>query len=93
GLKVERVNKLKEGSPNVVDLICSGKVDLVINTLTKGKNPARDGFKIRRAAVEYNVPCLTSLDTANALLNGLKKIKVGKETRVRALQEYLAIND
>ncbi len=93
GLKVERVNKLKEGSPNVVDLIRSGKVDLVINTLTKGKNPARDGFKIRRSAVEYNVPCLTSLDTVNALLNGLKKIKIGEEARVRALQEYLALNN
>jgi carbamoyl-phosphate synthase, large subunit len=68
GLRVERVNKLEEGEPTLLDVIRNGEADLVINTLTKGKTPARDGFRIRREAVERGVPCLTSLDTARALL-------------------------
>lgn len=67
--QVECVNKATEDSPNVLDLIRSGEVSLVVNTLTQGKDPRRDGFRIRRASVEYNVPCLTSLDTLAALLS------------------------
>ena len=89
GLQVERVNKIREGSPHVVDIIPSGKVDLVINTLTRGKLPTSDGFRIRRASVEYNVPCLTSLDTALAAGEMLEKLKRGKDTGVLSLQEYL----
>ena len=63
GLQVEQVKKVHEGSPHIVDLIRANKINLVINTLTKGKAPERDGFQIRRAAVEYGVPCLTSLYT------------------------------
>ncbi|MDH7478925.1 MAG: carbamoyl-phosphate synthase large subunit, partial [Syntrophomonadaceae bacterium] len=68
GLPVERVKKLDEGSPNIVDLVREGKIDFVINTLTRGKTPETDGFKIRRATVEMSIPCLTSLDTAKAVL-------------------------
>ncbi len=71
GLSVETVNKATEQSPNVLELIRSGEVQLVVNTLTQGKNPQRDGFRIRRAAVEYNIPCLTSLDTLAALLEAM----------------------
>lgn len=83
GLKVEVVNKIKEGSPHVADIIKEGKIDLVINTLTKGKTPERDGFRIRRAAVEFSVPCLTSLDLAVAVLEVLESM-----IRVKALQDY-----
>jgi len=69
GCPVESVNKATEDSPNVLDLIRSGRISLVVNTLTQGKDPRRDGFRIRRASVEYNVPCLTSLDTLKALLS------------------------
>ncbi len=62
-----KVAKLKEGTPHVVDLIRSGRINFVINSLTKGKQPLRDGFQIRRAAVEFNLPCLTSLDTARGI--------------------------
>lgn len=62
-----------------LELIRSGKVQLVINTPTRGKLAARPGFKIRRAAVEYRVPCLTSLDTAQALASVLEHITMGKE--------------
>lgn len=74
GLMVTRVNKLSEGTPNILDLIRKGEVQLVINTLTKGKTPERDGFRIRRESAENGIVCLTSLDTANALLNMLQTI-------------------
>ena len=75
GLGVTRVNKLSEGSPNIVDFIRRGEAHIVINTLTKGKTPERDGFRIRREAVENGAVCLTSLDTARALLHMLRNIK------------------
>jgi len=66
------VNKLQEGKPNIIDEIRSNKINIVINTLTKGKDTERDGFRIRREAVEYGIPCLTSLDTAYALLHAFE---------------------
>ncbi|SDW86162.1 carbamoyl-phosphate synthase large subunit [Paenibacillus sp. CF384] len=74
GLRVQTVNKLSEGSPNILDLIRDGKAHFVVNTLTKGKTPERDGFRIRREAVENGVVCMTSLDTVRALLNMLETI-------------------
>lgn len=67
GVKATAVNKVEEGSPNILDLLREGKVDMIINTLTRGRAPERDGFKIRRAAAEDGIPCITSLDTARAL--------------------------
>ncbi|MFC4768434.1 carbamoyl-phosphate synthase large subunit [Effusibacillus consociatus] len=75
GIPVEAVKKLSEGSPNLVDLIRAGQAHMVINTLTKGKEPQRDGFRIRREAVEHGIPCLTSLDTTRAMLEVLRTIK------------------
>ncbi|MDQ0876824.1 carbamoyl-phosphate synthase large subunit [Paenibacillus sp. V4I3] len=74
GLPVTTVNKLSEGSPNILDLIRSGDAQFVVNTLTKGKEPERDGFRIRREAVENGVVCMTSLDTVRALVNMLEAI-------------------
>ncbi|MFC7442355.1 carbamoyl-phosphate synthase large subunit [Laceyella putida] len=79
GLPVERVNKLKEGSPNILDLIRQGKADLVVNTWTRGRTPERDGFRIRREAVENGIACLTSLDTVEALLITLESIHMSAE--------------
>ncbi len=62
------VKKIIEESPNIIDVIKSGKISMVINTPTKANNSLTDGFKIRRAAVESNVLTLTSLDTVRALL-------------------------
>ncbi len=76
GVATNAVKKIDEGSPNILDLIQSGKVSLVINTPTRGRKPDRDGFKIRRKAVEISIPCLTSLDTVKAVLGCLK---LGKE--------------
>mgnify|MGYP001120793770 CR=1 FL=1 len=66
------VRRIKEPSPNMMDLIHSGEVCLILNTPTKGRHSERDGFRLRRAATEYKITCLTSLDTAAALVAGLK---------------------
>lgn len=79
GIPAIPVNKLNESSPTVLDIIQQGKVDIVVNTLTKGKTPERDGFRIRREAVENGIPCLTSLDTLAALLSVLETITFGIE--------------
>lgn len=73
GLPVEQVTKrIEEGHPNVVDAIQSGLVDCVINTAEGGQPTAmRDGFQIRRAAVEKRIPCFTSIDTARAATEAL----------------------
>ncbi|HHW44756.1 MAG TPA: carbamoyl-phosphate synthase large subunit, partial [Desulfotomaculum sp.] len=87
GLAVDRVNKIHEGSPCIVDLIRAGKIHLVINTLTRGREPERDGFRIRRAAVEHGVPCLTSLDTARAIFEVLVSIREGADLDLVSIQE------
>ena len=68
GIEARTVSRVNEASPNILDLIRSGTVDLIINTPTQGRRHDSDGFRIRRYAVEHGVPCLTSLDTARALL-------------------------
>lgn len=74
GMYVTRVKKLSEGSPNILDLIRRGEAHLIVNTLTKGRTPERDGFRIRREAVENGVVVMTSLDTVRALLQMLETI-------------------
>ncbi|MCB0349215.1 MAG: carbamoyl-phosphate synthase large subunit, partial [Bdellovibrionales bacterium] len=73
-ITVRRLQKIELGSPNILDMIYAGKAHYILNTLTKGKAPTRDGFQIRRAAVERNIICLTSIDTAEALVNVLEAI-------------------
>ncbi|MCD5405666.1 MAG: hypothetical protein LRZ91_04110, partial [Desulfotomaculum sp.] len=75
-------------SPDIADLIRNGKIHLVINTLTKGKTHERDGFKIRRAAVEHGIPCLTSFDTTWALIEVMRILKAGEKPSILALQDY-----
>lgn len=73
-IPVTIVNKIEMQQPNLLDVIRQGKANFVINTLTKGKQPERDGFRIRREAVENEIVCLTSIDTALALLTVLEMI-------------------
>ncbi len=97
GLEAEDVAKIEEGTPNVLDLIHRGEVDLVINTISGGRGAVRDGFQIRRAAVEFSIPAITSLDTAAAIAEVLAA-RHGAEGRaagggdpfleVRAVQDY-----
>jgi carbamoyl-phosphate synthase large subunit len=89
GMTVKPVAKLEEGSPNLLDAIKNGEVQMVINTITRGKEPERDGFKIRRATVEHAIPCLTSLDTAKEILGVLQTLRQERNYHLKSLQEYL----
>ena len=71
GIHAEPVMKIHEGTPNTLTLLESGKVDYVIATSDTGRQPEKDNVRILRKAVERAIPCLTSLDTANALLSCL----------------------
>jgi carbamoyl-phosphate synthase large subunit len=72
GLPVKMISKkLSEGHPNIIDIIRDGTVDGIVNTITGGRIPLRDGFQIRRAAAEKRIPCFTSLDTARAAAEAL----------------------
>ena len=72
GVKARRVNKLHQESPTVMDLLLGHKIDLVINTPTQGRDKSRDGFLIRRTAIETGVNVITAMDTANALSSSLE---------------------
>ena len=89
GMPVDIVRKIHEGGQNIATMIRNGKIDLVLNTLTYGKHPERDGFNLRRMAVELAVPCLTSLDTAREVLRVFaNKGKNDGYHHVAALQDY-----
>ena len=72
GVKANKVNKLQQESPTVMDLILGHKIDLVIDTPTQGRDKSRDGFLIRRTSIETGVNCITALDTAKALATRLE---------------------
>lgn len=80
GLPVEVVGKIGSEGPTLIDVIHQGKVQFIINTLTKGKKSERDGFGIRREAVENGIPCLTSLDTADAILRVIESMNFSAES-------------
>lgn len=72
GIRVSEVKKIGENHETLLDYIQSGQITLVVNTLTSGKRPERDGFQIRRESVENGIPVCTSLDTAEAILRVLE---------------------
>ncbi|MFZ3216774.1 MAG: carbamoyl-phosphate synthase large subunit [Candidatus Acidiferrales bacterium] len=85
GIEVEAVYKVNEGRPNIVDLIKTAKIDLVINT-PLGRGSFYDEKSIRRAAVRYNVPCITTLSAASAAARGMRAM-AGHAPDVAALQD------
>jgi carbamoyl-phosphate synthase large subunit len=85
GVPVERILKLSEGSPNVVERIEAGEVDLVINTPT-GSGARADGYEIRRAAVGRGIPCITTMSGASAAQRAIRAGRAG-EASVISLQE------
>ena len=72
GVKARKVNKISQESPTVMDLILGHRIDLVIDTPTQGRDKSRDGFLIRRTAIETGVYCITAMDTARALVTSLE---------------------
>jgi carbamoyl-phosphate synthase large subunit len=86
GIKIEVIKKVSEGSPNVVDLIHNKKVDLIINTPTS-KQAVKDGFQIRRAAVDFGVPYITTIQAALAAADAIEAMNKGQIT-IKSLGEY-----
>lgn len=82
----EIINKVSMGRPHVVDAIKNKQLDIIINTGT-GAEPMRDGYEIRRAAIKYNIPCITTIPGALAICRGIEELK-GKKLSVKALQDY-----
>lgn len=87
GIATNAVRKISEDAPNIIDLIEGGRIKLIINTPTRGRAPQRDGFKIRRKAVESSIPCLTSLDTAYGILNCMQPGKEPQDMDIVCLND------
>ncbi len=82
-IEFEKLNKIKYGEPNLVSQISNGRVKMVINTPSRGGKSFTDGFAIRRATIEANIPCITSFEAAQALIDALEQSK----------KESLSVND
>ncbi|MBE6074143.1 MAG: carbamoyl-phosphate synthase large subunit [Selenomonas ruminantium] len=93
GIDVEIVGKVHERSTDIIERIKSGKINMVINTLTQGKHSLKDGFKIRRATVEHDIACLTSLDTAWEVLRVLSFMRERRLVYSLAIQDYVGGGD
>ena len=82
GVKAIAVNKIEQSTPNLMDLILGHKIDLVIDTPPQGAEHSKDGFVIRRSAIETGVNVLTAIDTAKALITSLENTDIQKLTLV-----------
>ena len=88
GVKAEKVNKMHEGRPNIVDAIKNGEIQILINT-PAGKTSQHDDSYIRKAAIKHKIPYITTIAAANASAKGIEAIQKGKG-KIRSLQEYHA---
>ena len=86
GVKAIRTNKIEQPSPNLMDLILGHKIDLVIDTPSQGVEHAKDGFLIRRNAIETGVNVLTAMDTAKALVTSLENTDLNSLTLIDIAQ-------
>lgn len=87
GVPAQKIMKISEGSPNIIDMMMDKGVDLIINTPTAGKIPYTDGFYIRRHAVDLGVPYITTITGAEAAVKAIESISKG-EVAIRSLGEY-----
>jgi len=87
GIKCHKVLKIREGRPNVLDMIKNGEIDLIINT-PEGRIARSDGYYLRTAAVLHNVPSVTTISGASALVQGIRDIKYNSKVKVKPIQEY-----
>jgi len=87
GIPCERVFKVSEGRPNVVDLIKNEEINLIINT-PAGKTAKDDAYSIRQAAVRYHIPIMTTIQAAKAAINGMLTVKNRNKMSVMAIQDY-----
>ncbi|MBN2073017.1 MAG: carbamoyl-phosphate synthase large subunit [Actinobacteria bacterium] len=87
GIDTYMILKIREGRPNVIDMIKNSEIDLIINT-PEGGGARSDGYYMRTAAVLHNVPLITTMSAASALVQGIYEIKYNSKVRVKAIQEY-----
>ncbi|MGL4363482.1 MAG: carbamoyl-phosphate synthase large subunit [Cellulosilyticaceae bacterium] len=87
GIESRVIKKLSEGSAELIDLIRSGEIDLLVNTPTKGNDSKRDGFKIRRHAIESSLQIVTSLDTLNAMADIVENNLTVEDTTIYNMGE------
>jgi carbamoyl-phosphate synthase large subunit len=86
GIAVQSVFKVGEGRPDIVDRIKNGEIHLVINT-PSGKKPKADEVAIRSQSVAHNIPCITTLSGASAVVNGIESL-LKRGVTVKSVQEY-----
>ncbi|HII91927.1 MAG TPA: carbamoyl-phosphate synthase large subunit, partial [Methanosarcina sp.] len=87
GVFMDVVKKVHDGSPNVIDMMRRDEVDLIINTPTS-KQSRRDGSRIRRAAVDFKVPYITTMQAAIAAAAAIETMKKGEELTIKSINEY-----
>ncbi len=90
GIECESVAKIGDGAPNLLELIQSGAVSLMINTAELNEHAESDAARIRRACIETGVPCVTSIDTASALIHALEVFSDPSRAQCLRLEEYFA---
>ena len=83
------MSKIHQGEPNLLDMVRSGEIDLLINTLSPDKRTEREAKQIRRTSVEMGIPCLTSLDTVRALLLSLQARARGEAFALEPVDRYI----
>ena len=87
GVECDTVNRVEEPRPNILDVIRNKQVDIVINTPTKGNDSTRDGFKMRRTAIEFQTEIMTSLDTLKAMVAVNRRHIDSEAKKVYSLRE------
>ena len=87
GIKAERVKKLYEGRPNIIDLITNGKIQLIVNSPV-GKDSIHDDSYLRKNAIKARVPYITTIDAARAAAEGIRYVKKHGDSEIRSLQEW-----
>ena len=86
GIPAERVNKLQEGRPNILDLITNGKIDLIVNSPV-GKDSIHDDSYLRKSAIKAKIPYMTTIAAAKATARGIHNVKKYGQDEVKSLQE------
>ncbi len=89
GIPAEKINKLSEGRPNVLDIITNGKVDLIINSPV-GKDSTNDDSYLRKAAIKAKIPYMTTIAAAKATAEGIRYVKANSDSPIKSLQELHA---
>ncbi|MEZ5163337.1 MAG: hypothetical protein R2688_06215 [Fimbriimonadaceae bacterium] len=85
----EKLNKIQQGSPNILERLYQGEVSLMVNTPGPGQSVGSDAARIRRACIETGVACVTSIDTARALARSLEYFENPERAQCLTIGEYL----